>query len=180
MSTATKTRWVVDPSHTDAQFSVKHMMIATVRGHFAKVSGQIEGDLPDLTTAQITAEVDVASLETRDPQRDAHLRSADFFDVENHPTLTFVSKRIVRTGDDQYDVVGDLTIRGVTREVTLKTAFEGTGKDPWGNERAGLSGDATISRKEFGLNWNAALETGGVLVGDDVKIGIQAELIKQA
>jgi polyisoprenoid-binding protein YceI len=155
------------------------MMISTVKGRFSGVAGTIEGDLPNLTTARIEATIDVATIDTREAQRDGHLRSADFFDAEKFPQITFRSTRIHAASDNEYKLAGDLTIRGVTREVVLDATFEGIGKDPWGNERAGFSAEATIDRKDFGLVWNAVLETGGILVGDKVKMGIQVEAIRQ-
>lgn len=174
-----KSKWVLDPSHSLAEFSVKHMMIATVKGSFGGIEGVLYADLPDFTTAQVEASVDPATVDTREAQRDQHLKSADFFDVEKFPKLTFKSKRVEAAGGD-YRMVGDLTIRDVTREVAFDVTFEGTGKDPWGNERAGFSATGKVDRKDFGLQWNAMLETGGVLVGDQVKISLEAEAVKQA
>lgn len=174
-----KTKWVIDPAHTLLEFSVKHMMIATVKGRFSGVEGGLYADLPDLTTADIEVTADANTVDTREAQRDQHLRSADFFDVENFPQITFKSNRIERTGNDAYKIIGDLTIRGVTREVAFDTTFEGMGKDPWGGERAGFSAEAKINRKDFGLNWNAVLETGGILVGEQVKISVEVEVVKQ-
>lgn len=173
-----RSKWVLDPSHTLVEFSVKHMMIATVKGRFSGVEGVVYADLPDFTTAEVEATIDASTVDTREGQRDAHLRSADFFDVEQFPKLTFKSKRIERNGED-YRMIGDLTIRDVTREIALDVTFEGTNKDPWGNERAGFSATGKVDRKDFGLKWNTMLETGGVLVGDQVKINIEAELVKQ-
>lgn len=177
---ATKSKWVLDAAHSLLEFSVKHMMIATVKGRFTGVEGVIYANLPDLTTAEIEVSADAATINTGEPQRDQHLRSADFFDVEKYPKLTFKSKQIEKAGNDEYKVTGDLTIHGVTREVVFTATFEGQGKDPWGNERAGFSAEAKINRKDFGLHWNALLETGGVLVGDQVKISVQIEAIRQA
>lgn len=171
--------WVIDPTHTVVEFAIKHMMFATVKGRFGKVEGQIEADLDDLTTANVNVTVDVASIDTREEQRDAHLRSADFFDVEKYPTMTFQSRQITRRSDGQYDVQGDLTIRGVTRPVTLTATVTGSGKDPWGNYRAGFSAQGQLNRKDFGLTWNAALEAGGFLVGDEVKINLEVEAVRQ-
>jgi polyisoprenoid-binding protein YceI len=174
-----KTKWAVDPTHSSIDFSIRHMMIAKVKGAFKQFEASIEADPEDLTTADISFSVDAASIDTRNDDRDAHLRSADFFDVENHPKLTFKATKIERTGDGEYDVTGDLTIRGVTRSETFKATFEGAGKDPWGNHKAGFSAEGTIKRSDYGLTWNAALETGGVLVGDDVKIHIEIEAVAQ-
>lgn len=175
-----KSNWVIDASHSLLEFSVKHMMIATVKGRFAKLEGTIKVDPANLTEAEIDVKVDAGSIDTRDEQRDGHLRSGDFFDVEKFPHLTFVSKRITAKGGDDYALVGDLTMHGVTHEVELALTFEGQGKDPWGNQRIGLSAEGKVNRKDYGLNWNAALEAGGVLVGEQVKISIQVEAIQQA
>jgi len=173
-------KWVVDASHTNVEFSVKHMMIATVRGRFGEVEGVIEGDPADLSSARFEATINAASIDTRQSDRDNHLRSADFFDVENHPKITFKSTRVEKTGENEYKVTGDLTIRGTTRPVTLDLTFEGRGKDPWGGERIALSATGKINRKDFGLTWNAALETGGVLVSDEVKLDLNVEAVLQA
>lgn len=170
--------WNIDPAHSEAQFTVRHMMISRVRGHFGKISGTIELDAHDLRQSSVEVTIDVSSIDTREPQRDAHLRSADFFDAETFPTITFKSRRIADVKDDTFTIVGDLTIRGVTREVALHVASEGRGKDPWGGERAGFSATTKIRRSDFGLTWNQLLETGGVAVGDEVKISIDVELVK--
>ncbi len=175
-----QSKYVIDASHSHASFSVRHMMISNVRGEFAKFSGEVgyDPEHPEGTTASVT--IEVASVNTREEKRDAHLRSADFFDAENHPSMTFRSKSARKSGDGLV-LVGDLTIRGVTHEVSL-TVEEITqeGKDPWGNTRIGGSAHTKIKRSDFGLTWNAALEAGGVLVGDEVKIALEVELIKQA
>ncbi|MEW6048111.1 MAG: YceI family protein [Bacillota bacterium] len=171
--------WVFDPAHSIAEFSVRHMMIATVKGRFKKMEGKIVGDPADPSRASVELSIDVNSIDTGEPQRDTHLRSPDFFDAEHHPTLTFRSRRIERVGDDRLRVVGDLTMRGVTKEVPVDVTFDGQGKDPWGNERSAFSAETRVNRKEFGLNWNTLLETGGVLVGDEVRINVHVEAIKQ-
>ena len=171
--------WVFDPSHSIAEFSVRHMMIATVKGRFKKMEGKIVGSLQDPERASVELSIDVNSIDTGEPQRDAHLRSADFFDAEHYPTLTFKSRRIERTGDGRFRVVGDLTMRGVTKEVPVDVTFEGQVKDPWGNQRAAFSAETKVNRKEWGLNWNALLEAGGVVVGDEVKISVHVEAIRQ-
>ncbi len=173
-------KWVIDPSHTLVEFSVKHMMIATVKGRFAGVEGTIVADPADLTSAAFDVKVDLSTIDTRDAQRDGHLRSADFFDVENHPAMTFKSKSVKAKGDDEYTLTGDLTIRGVTKEVAFDLTFEGQGKDPWGNEKLGFSAVGKINRKDFGLEWNVALESGGILVGETVKMEVHIEAAKQA
>lgn len=173
-----KSKWAVDASHSSIDFTVRHMMIAKVKGTFHDFEATIEADPEDLTTASIEFSVDVKSVDTRNEDRDNHLRSADFFDVENHPKMTFKATRIVRKGDGVYEVTGDLTIRGVTRSETFTVTYEGGGKDPWGNEKVGFSAEGKINRSDYGLTWNAALETGGVLVGDEVKINLEIEAAK--
>lgn len=174
-----KSTWVLDSAHSLVEFSVKHLMIATVKGRFNKVEGQVVVDPAEITGAEIAGTVEVASIDTGDGQRDGHLRSADFFDVENHPTISFKSWRVEPAGDE-YRLVGDLTIMGITKTAIWNLTFEGTGKDPWGNERIAFTAETKVDRREFGLVWNAALETGGVLVGDQVKIAVHLEGIKQA
>ena len=178
-TTTSTTTWNIDPSHSAAEFKVKHMMIANVKGHFSKVSGALILDESDLGKSHIEASIDAASLETRDAQRDTHLRSADFLDVEEFPTLSFKSGRISIVRDGELAVEGDLTIHGVTRKAVF--AVEGPTppvKDPWGNTRVAVSGTTKINRKDFGLTWNAALETGGILVGDEVTISLDVEFVK--
>lgn len=171
------TTWNLDPSHSSVEFAVKHMMISTVRGRFADVKATVVADESNLVSASVNAEIAVASIDTRAEQRDAHLRSADFFDAGQFPTITFRSTKIERRGDE-LRVFGDLTIRGVTRQIVLDVTDEGRGRDPWGGERAGFSGTAKINRRDFGLTWNQALETGGVLVGEEVRISIDAEFVR--
>jgi polyisoprenoid-binding protein YceI len=170
------TTWTIDPSHSHLEFGVRHLMISTVKGRFADFSGIIQLDPADLTTAKLDVTVNTASIDTRTADRDSHLRSADFFDVETYPTLTYAGRRVEKVGDG-YRVVGDLTIRGVTREVPLAVSLEGEVKDPWGNQRMAFAATTKINRADFGLVWNAALETGGVVVSDEVKISIDVELI---
>ena len=172
--------WIVDGDHSSAEFSIRHLMISTVRGHFGKLSGKIVGDPSDLTSGSAELSIEVGSVDTRQADRDQHLRSADFFDVEHYPTMTFTSKEIRPTGSNRYDVVGDLTIRGTTRPITVKVESLGTNKDPWGGTRAGFSADTRLNRKDFGLTWNQVLETGGVMVGDDVKVVVELETILQS
>jgi polyisoprenoid-binding protein YceI len=168
---APATTWNIDPSHTNVEFSVKHLMISSVKGRFAQVSGTATGD-------QIEVTIGAASIDTRQEQRDAHLKSADFLEVEKFPTITFKSREIDGDVDGEFRLAGDLTIHGVTRPVTLDVTSEGRGKDPWGGERAGFSAKGKIDRRDFGLHYNQALETGGVVVGHDVKISIDVELVK--
>jgi polyisoprenoid-binding protein YceI len=187
-STATETQtqtssnistWNIDPAHTVAEFKVRHMMIANVKGYFSRISGGLTLDKSNLANSRVEASIEAASIETRDGQRDAHLKSADFLDVEEFPTLDFKSAGISIVGDEELSVEGDLTIRGVTRAVRFEV--EGPTqptRDPWGNTRVAISASAKINRKDFGLTWNAALETGGILVGDDVTITLEAEFIE--
>src|SRR5580700_2864094 len=173
------TTWNIDPAHSVAEFKVKHMMIANVKGQFSKVSGALVLDESDLANSRVEASIEAVSIHTRDDQRDAHLKSADFFDVEKFPTLTFKSKGISIVKDGELSVEGDLTIHGVTRKVHF--AVEGPTpptKDPWGNTRVAISAITKINRKDFGLTWNAALETGGILVGDEVTISLDVEFVK--
>jgi polyisoprenoid-binding protein YceI len=176
----TKVKWAVDASHSVVEFSVKHMMIAKVRGIFHTFEAQIDADPNDLTTADIQFQVDLSSIDTRNSDRDAHLNSADFFDVENHPKMIFQSTQITKTSDGEYKVTGNLSLHGVTRSETFSVSFEGAGKDPWGNDKVGFSGNGSIKRSDYGLTYNAALETGGFLIGDEVKISIEIEASKQA
>lgn len=175
----TTTTWNIDPVHTTAEFKVRHMMITNVKGHFKPVNGVITIDEGDISRSKVEASIDAASIDTREPDRDTHLRSAEFFDVEKFPTLTFTSTRVTRSAHTELEVEGDLTIHGVTRKVTfLVEGPTAPGKDPWGNTRIGLSASTKVSRKDFGLNWNAALETGGILVGDEVTITLDVEAVK--
>jgi len=172
--------WNLDPTHSSIQFAVKHMVISTVRGSFAEFAVDAAVDETDLARSRATVRIAAASLGTGNNDRDAHLRSGDFFDAENHPELVFVTRAIEPRGGDDYRISGDLTIRGVTRPVTLDGEIQGPVKDPWGGTRFGLSASGKISRKEFGLDWNAVLEAGGLLVGDEVKLSIETELVKAA
>ena len=176
-----QTQWQIDPAHSAAHFSVRHLMISNVRGEFTKLSGSALINPVDSAKSSVEITIQAASLNTREPQRDEHLRSADFFDVANHPTLTFRSKRIEALGAENFKLTGDLTIRGVTKEVTFDVEGPTASvKDPWGSIRAGVTASAKINRKDFGVAWNALTETGGVVVGDEVKITVEAELIQQA
>ena len=166
--------WKIDTAHTSVEFAVKHMMISTVRGRFSNFDGTVEVDPNNLLNSRVEGWIETASIDTRDEGRDAHLRSADFFDAETYPRMKFASKRIEKLGGDRYRVVGDLTIKDITREFTFEVTDEGQNKDPWGGTRWGLSAAGSLNRKDYGLTWNVALETGGVLVAEQVKI--QAEL----
>lgn len=172
--------WKVDTAHSLLEFSIRHMMISRVKGVFNDFDATIEANPEDLTNAKIEFSIDINSIDTRNKDRDDHLCSPDFFDAETYPKMTFSATSIKKTGENQYDVTGDMTIRDQTKPVTFDITFEGQTKDPWGNEVAGFSGSTTINRKEFGLTWNSALETGGVMVGEDVKINIEIEAHKQA
>jgi polyisoprenoid-binding protein YceI len=173
--------WLIDDVHTHIGFSVKHMMVTTVRGQFRKYSGTLELDAQDFTKSKFRGEIDVASIDTGVAQRDDHLRNNDFFDAPNHPKITFESKSIEKKGEEgEYLVRGDLTIRGVTKEVALDVEFHGTSKNPWGKTVAGLSARGTINRKDFGVNFNALLETGGVAVGEKVKLELDVEAVQEA
>ncbi|HSB19619.1 MAG TPA: YceI family protein [Anaeromyxobacteraceae bacterium] len=171
-------RWDIDVGHSAIHFRVRHMVISKVSGRFAKWSGAIDLDDKDLTRSSVEVRIDASSIDTQVADRDTHLRSADFLDVARHPEIAFRSKRIEKAGDG-YRVVGDLDLHGVVREVALEAEFAGTGKDPWGNERAGFSARASLDRRDYGLVWNAALETGGVLVGEKVEIAIELEAVKK-
>ncbi len=178
-ATTSTTTWSIDPAHSVAEFKVKHMMIANVKGHFSKVAGVLVHDESDRTKSRVEATIEAASIETRESQRDTHLKSADFLHVEKFPTLSFKSTDIKVADDGELKVHGDLTIRGVTRKVTF--AVEGPTpptKDPWGNTRIAISATTKINRKDYGLTWNAALETGGILVGEEVAITLEAEFVK--
>lgn len=174
----TLTAWTVDPSHSNVEFAVRHLMISTVKGRFGEVSGTVHADPASPATGKVDITIGVGSVDTREPQRDAHLRSADFFDAEQFPSMTFRSTRIEGQGD-RFTVAGDLTIRGVSRPVVLDVTSEGLGKDPWGGERAGFSAVTKIKRSDFGLTWNQVLEAGGVAVSDEVRIALDVELVKQ-
>lgn len=173
----TKTTWKLDPAHTLVEFSAKHLMITTVKGRITDIEGTIHSDEQDPQNSSVEAVLKAASLDTRTDQRDQHLRSADFLDVEKFPEIKFRSTRI--QGDKKsFKLTGDLTIRDITRPITLDVEFEGRNRDPWGGERVGFSAKGKIDRREFGLTWNQALETGGVVVGNDIKINLEVEAIK--
>jgi polyisoprenoid-binding protein YceI len=172
-------KYKFDPAHSSAQFTARHMMITNVRGSFSGVEGTVLYDPDKPGETKIEAVINTSTVNTLEPDRDKHLKSADFLDVEKFPTMTFKSKRVTKAGDGELTVVGDLTLHGVTKEVVLNV--EGPtaeGKDPWGNLRIGASATTKIKRSEFGLTWNAALETGGILVGDDLKIALDVSLIR--
>jgi len=171
--------WNIDPTHSAIHFAVRHMVVSKTRGRFARWNGKLVFDPKKPAASSVEVTIDPASIDTGDAQRDAHLRSPDFFDVEKFPTASFKSTRIEDAGRDRYRVTGDLTLRGVTRPVVLNATYEGTGKDPWGGERAGFSASVTVDRKDFGLEWNKALETGGLLVGEKVELTVEVEAVKE-
>lgn len=172
--------WVIDPSHSEVGFAVRHMMIATVKGRFNKVEGTLQFDPANLAAASFEGKIEVTSVDTRDENRDNHLRTGDFFDAENHPYITFSNAKVTEVDGNEFKLAGDLSIRGVTKQVTLAAEFLGTNVDPWGNTKAGFTATGKISRKEFGVNWNAVLEAGGVMVSDEVKLTLELEFNKQA
>ena len=175
------TTWTIDPAHTLVEFSAKHMMITTVKGRFADVKGTVVIDEANPDRSSVEAEMAVASISTGVEQRDGHLRSADFLDADNFPAITFVSRRVegaYTVPGETFRVVGDLTIRGTTREVTLEASYDGRGRDPWGGERVSFNATTKIDRRDFGLTWNQALETGGILVGNEIKISLEVQAVK--
>lgn len=171
--------WNIDPDHSSVGFKVKHLMVSNVKGNFGKYTGVVEIDDKDITKSRVTVTIDTNSINTNVQKRDEHLRSADFFDVSRYPTMSFVSKKVTKAGNGALKVTGDLTIHGITKEVTLDVEpISKESKDPWGNIRRGTSATTKINRKDFGLTWNKALETGGVLVGDEITISLEIEMIK--
>jgi polyisoprenoid-binding protein YceI len=178
-TTATTTTWSVDPSHSHVEFAVKHLMISTVKGRFGDVKGTITYNESNPAQSKVDIEISTASVDTRAEQRDAHLRSPDFFDVERFPTMKFTSKRIEGDPNGEFKLIGDLTIRDKTQEVALDAEFQGKTRDPWGSDRMGFAARGKINRKEFGLSWNQALDAGGWVLGDDIKMSIEVELVKQ-
>ncbi|MCA9972103.1 MAG: polyisoprenoid-binding protein [Anaerolineales bacterium] len=172
--------WQIDFAHSEINFTVRHMMISKVRGQFESFDGTVNFDPDNPANTTVNIRVDTSSINTKEGQRDGHLKSPDFLDVETYPTMTFTSTRVEQTGDDTARLVGDLTIRGVTKEVVLNVEYAGQAKSPWGTTSAGFSASGKINRKDWGLTWNQALETGGVLVGDEIKIDIELELVQVA
>jgi polyisoprenoid-binding protein YceI len=172
-------RWEIDSSHSSVHFSVRHLVIAKVRGSFARWSGTVQVPDGDFSKATVTVTIDASSIDTGVADRDGHLKSPDFFHVEQYPELRFVGKRVQARSDNEIDVVGDLTLKGITREVILRVEQHGQAKDPWGNVRMAFTARTSIDRKDFGLTWNQVLETGGVMVGDRVEIEAEIEAVKQ-
>lgn len=179
-TTATRTKWAVDPSHSEISFKVKHLMIANVKGEFQKFNASIEAAGTDFSDAKAHATLDSAGIFTNDENRDKHLRSEDFFNAEKHPHLSFTGTSMQHIGGNDYKLTGDLTIKDITKPVTLDVEFGGKNTDPWGNEKLAFSLSGKLDRKEWGLNWNSALETGGVLVSDEVRISAELQFVKQA
>ena len=178
--TPSTTEWTIDAAHSEVGFSVKHLMISTVRGRFASVRGSLHLDEADVTRSAVTVEIDTASVDTRQDQRDAHLRSPDFFDADAFPTIAFVSRDVVAVDGGQLRITGPLTIRGISRDVTFDATDDGRGTDPWGNTKAAFSARTTIDRRDFGLTWNQALETGGVLVANEIVVTLDIQLVRAA
>lgn len=183
-TTATTTRsgvstWVIDPAHTQVEVATRHMMVTTVKGHFRVARGTLTLDEANPARSAVEVEIDAASVDTGDEQRDTHLRSADFLAVEQYPTITFRSTRVEPQGDERARVIGELTVRGVTREVVLDTELTGYGKNPWGKEVVGFEAQTTLNRKDFGLTWNVALEAGGFLVSDTLKVELHVQATRQ-
>ena len=178
MATATTTRtFTIDKAHSEAVFQVRHL-ITKVRGRFSEFEGRIDFDEERPENSTVTVTINTASIDTNEPDRDTHLRSADFFDAGTYPAITFKSERVRKTGANTFEVVGPLTIRNISREITLPVTFLGVARDPWGKSRTGFETEVTINRKDYGLNWNAALETGGFLVGDDVRISLSIQAVE--
>lgn len=178
-ATITKTKWAIDPTHSEILFKVKHLMITNVKGEFRKFQAEINSEDEDFSGASVKATIDAASVFTNEENRDGHLKGADFFDVEKYKELTFKGTSFKKVSGDQYELKGLLGIKGIQKEVIFDVEFGGINKDPWGNQKAGFSLQGKINRKDWGLNWNAALETGGVLVSDEVRISAEVQFVKQ-
>lgn len=178
METTVKTKWAIDTTHSEILFKVKHLMITNVKGEFRKFTAHVETDDNDFSEASVNLTIDAESVFTNNDDRDNHLRSADFFDAANFPQITFESTSMRKINDEEYKLTGLLTIKGISKEITLDVEFGGINKDPWGNQKAGFSLSGSFNRKDWGLNWNAALETGGVLVSDEVKMSAEVQFVK--
>lgn len=178
METTVRTKWNIDSTHSEILFKVKHLMITNVKGEFRKFNAEVESENDDFTNASVKLTIDSSSVFTNNEDRDNHLRSADFFDAANYPEITFESTSFTKIDDDNYRLTGILTMKGISKEVTLNAEFGGVNRDPWGNEKAGFSLTGSFNRKDWGLNWNAALETGGVLVSDEVKMTAEVQFVK--
>jgi polyisoprenoid-binding protein YceI len=176
---AAASRWQIDPAHTSAQFAVRHLMISTVRGTFSKVTGAVNLDESDLAKSSVHASIDVASIDTREPKRDAHLKGPDFFDAAAYPAITFTSKNVAKLSETKFQITGDLTMRGVTKEVVLNVEGAPTpATDPMGNRRIGGVATTKLNRRDFGIQWNKIMDGGGVVIGDDVDVTIDVELVE--
>lgn len=171
-------KWVLEPSHSELQFKIKHLMITNVTGHFGKFDGSVETEGDDMSGGKINFSIDADSISTNNEGRDGHLKSADFFDVATHPAITFESTEFKKESGDDFKLTGNLTMHGVTKPVTLNVEYGGTIKDPWGNTRAGFTVEGKINRKDFDLNWNSAIEAGGVMLGEDVKVHANVQFVK--
>ncbi|MFN8206917.1 MAG: YceI family protein [Bacteroidales bacterium] len=180
METKGKTKWVIDPAHSEIQFKVKHLVISTVTGKFDRFEGSAQASATDFSDLEVEFSAEVDSINTNQPDRDGHLKSADFFDAANHPKLTFKSTGVRKKSDDSFVLTGDLSMRGTTKKIDLDVVYGGTITDPWGNVKAGFEINGKVNRKEFGLHWSAVTEAGGVVVADEVKLAINVELAKQA
>ena len=174
------TKWVIDPTHSEIGFKIRHLMITNVSGKFDQFEAEVQTENEDFATAKIQATIKTASVNTSNLQRDEHLRNSDFFEVENHPDILFTSSKVERIDNENFILYGDLTLKGITKPVKLKVEYNGITKDPWGGQRAGFVVTGKVNRSEFGLAFNAALETGGVVLGDEVKIHSEIQLVKQA
>jgi polyisoprenoid-binding protein YceI len=174
------TKWVLDPTHSELGFKIKHLMITNVSGSINNFQGEVETEGDDFSTAKINLTADMASISTNNEQRDAHLRNSDFFEVEKYPELTFKSTRVEKKDSDEFTLYGELTIKGITKPVKLNVEYNGVAKDPWGGERAGFVITGKINRSEWGINFNGVLETGGLMLGEEVKINSEIQLVKQA
>ena len=175
-----KETWVLDPTHSELQFRIKHLMISTVTGQFNQFKATVETDGDDFTTAKVHFNAEVNSISTNNEQRDAHLKNGDFFDIEKYPEIVFESQRMETTGDDEYKLYGTITMRGISKQLILNVEFGGITKDPWGNTRTGFSVTGKINRQDYGMSFGAVSETGGILLGDEVKINANVQFIKQA
>lgn len=174
------TKWVVDPTHSEIGFKIKHLMITNVSGKFTGFEAEVQTEGEDFATAQINATIETASINTSNLQRDEHLRNSDFFEVEKYPEIVFTSTKVEKIDNDNFILHGNLTLKGVTKPVKLNVEYNGTNKDPWGNQKAGFVITGKVNRSEFGLNFNAALETGGLVLGEEVRINSEIQLVKQA
>ena len=174
------TKWVLDPTHSEIQFKVKHLMISTVTGQFNRFNATIETEEDDLSTAKINFTADISSISTNNEQRDSHLKAADFFDAENHPQLVFESEKLEEINAEEYRLHGTLTMKGVSKDVILNVGFGGETQDPWGNTRTGFEVSGKINRKDFGINFGAVSETGGLLLGDEIRVLANVEFVKHS